>query len=133
MLAAIRSLPSDAKVAYACRPLEEVAFWAAQLVAIDAHTGRRMVPMCFQADLEGVTTGAQISADVASPLFQWAPQRTLYPDSSAHPSSASVATFLKDNGIDYIYADALHPNSLVPDAIPIATEGANQVLRVPMT
>ena len=131
MLAAIRSLPSDAKVAYACRPLEEVAFWAAQLVAIDAHTGRRMVPMCFQADLEGVTTGAQISADVASPLFQWAPQRTLYPDSSAHPSSASVATFLKDNGIEYIYADALHPNSLVPDAIPIATEGANQVLRVP--
>ena len=131
MLAAIRSLPADAKVAYACRQLEEVSFWAAQLLAIDAHTGRRVVPMCFQADVFGTTTGGQISADVSSPLFQWAPQRMLYPDSSVHPPSASVATFLKDKGIDYIYADALHPNTLVPGAIPIASSGQTQVLRIP--
>jgi len=49
----------------------------------------------------------------------------------AQPSAARVVSFLKANGIDYIYADALHPNTLVPDAIPIATSGETQVLRIP--
>ena len=44
---------------------------------------------------------------------------------------ASVASFPKDNGIDYIYADALHPSSLVPGAVSIATSGDTQVLRIP--
>ena len=55
----------------------------------------------------------------------------LYPDSSAQPTPASVAEFLKANGIDYIYADAMHPNTLVPDAIPISTSGDTQVLQIP--
>ena len=44
-------------------------------------------------------------------------------DRRARPSPANVAAFLKANGIDYIYADAVHPNTLVPDAVPIATIG----------
>jgi hypothetical protein len=131
ILAGIRDLPPDAKLAYACRPLEELTFWDARLLGVDAHTGRRIMPMCFQADFFGQLIGGQKSADIASPLFKWAPQRALYPDAGAQPSAASVASFLKDNGIDYIYADALHPNSLVPAAIPIATSGATQVLRIP--
>ena len=60
-----------------------------------------------------------------------APQRALYPDADAHPSTESVTSFLRDNGIEYIYADALHPNSLVPGAVPVATSGDTQVLRIP--
>ena len=36
--------------------------------------------MCFQAETFGLMTGTPKSADVPSPLFQWAPQRALYPD-----------------------------------------------------
>ena len=32
---------------------------------------------------------------------------------------------------DFIYADALHPNTLVPDAVAVATDGQTQVLRIP--
>ena len=74
--------------------------------------------MCFEADFFGQLVGGQKSADIANPLFQWAPQRALYPDANARPSPASVAAFLKANGIDYIYADTMHPNTLVPDARP---------------
>jgi len=128
-LGAIRNLPSGAKVAYACRRFEEAAFWASQLASLDAHTGRPFVPMCFQAETYPALFGRQLSPDVASPLFELAPQRTLYIDSKAVPSSMELATFLKDHGIDYIYADALHPNSLVPDAVPIAP--GSSILRVP--
>ena len=131
VLEEIKALPADAKLAYACRPSEEAAFGNAQLLGLDAHTGRRIVPMCFQAESFPILTGTPMSADVPSPLFLWAPQRKLYPTSRAIPSAASVASFMKDNGIDYIYADALHPNSLVPNAIPIATNGETQVLRIP--
>jgi hypothetical protein len=131
ILAAIRSLPADAKLAYGCRPAEESAFWNSQLLGLDVHTGRRVVPMCFESETTGLMTGTPISADVASPMFQWAPQRTLYPDSNAQPSTAAMVAFMRANGIDYIYVDALHPNSLVPDAVPIATSGDTQVLRIP--
>ena len=131
ILDAIRGLPADAKVAYACQPFEEAAFWDARFLGVDARTGRRVVPMCFEAETFVAMTGAVPAADVPSPLFQWAPQREIYPDSGAHPSPARVAAFLKDNGIDYIYADTLHPNTLFPDAIPIATEDDTQVLRLP--
>ena len=50
---------------------------------------------------------------------------------NARPSAAEVAAFLEANGIDYIYADAMHPNTLVPDAILVATSDGVQVLRLP--
>jgi len=76
-------------------------------------------------------TGTVISNDRPSPLFQSAPQRSLYPDSSAKPSSDSVAAFLKAHGIDYIYADAAHPNTLVSEATTVASAGEFQLLRIP--
>ena len=121
IVATIKGLPTDARLAYACQPSDEVAFWTARLLGIDAHTGRRIVPMCFEADTFGLMNGTPISADVPSPLFQWAPQRRLYPDSDARPSPEDIALFMKANDIDYIYVDAVHPNTLVPDAIPVAT------------
>ena len=88
--------------------------------------------MCFQADFFGQLIGGIKSADVPNRLFLRAPQATLYPRFGVHDRQLrSVAAFLKANGIDYIYADAMHPNSLVPDAVPIATSGDTQVLRIP--
>jgi hypothetical protein len=131
ILAAIRNLPPDAKLAYACRPAEESAFWNSQLLGLDVHTGRRVVPMCFESETTGLMSGTPVSPDIASPMFQWAPQRALYPDSRAQPSPAVVAAFMRVNGIDYIYVDRVHPNTLVPGAIPVATDGQTQVLRLP--
>jgi hypothetical protein len=131
ILAAIEALPEGAKLAYACHPFEEVAFWNAGLQGLGTHTGRRIVPMCFQAEAFGPLVGIPMSAEAVSPRFLMAPQRSLYTNADAKPSAASVASFLKENGIDYIYADALHPNSLVPGAILIATIGETQVLRLP--
>jgi hypothetical protein len=131
LLGAIRQLPPDARLAYACRPFDEAGFADPSLLSIDAHTGRRVVPMCFEANFFSTLLGAQRSVQVPNATFRWAPQRTLYPDAEADPSSAAVAAFLKDNGIDYIYADARHPNSLVADAVPIATSGEGQVFRIP--
>jgi hypothetical protein len=131
LLSAIRQLPSDARLAYACRPPGEATFAQPQLVSIDVHTGRRVVPMCFQADVASSLIGGEWSPQVPNASFQWAPQREIYPEAAARPSSATVAAFLKDHGIHYIYADAKHPNSLVGDAEPIAASGDFEVLRVP--
>ena len=131
LLDEIRQLPADAKLAYSCRPLEEVGFATPRLLSVDAHTGRRIVPMCFEAETLSALNGAPLSDQVENLFFPWAPQRALYPNAAARPSSAAVAAFLKDHGIGYIYADALHPNSLVDGAIPIATSGEGRVLRVP--
>ncbi len=125
----IERLPPDAKLAYACGTYEEVGFAGSRLLSIDAHTGRRVVPMCFEADTP-ILMGAELSPLVPNVFFTWAPQRSLYPDAAADPPPAEVAAFLKANGIDYIYADAKHPNTLVPDAVPVATSGDGQVLEV---
>jgi hypothetical protein len=87
--------------------------------------------MCFDAEVLSTMIGAEISERLPNLYFSSAPQRALYPDASADPSSAAVTAFLKDHGIGYIFADAQHPNSLVDDAVPIATSGDSQVLRVP--
>jgi len=55
----------------------------------------------------------------------------LYPDPGSHPSAAEVIAFLKRYRIEYIYADAQHPNDLVDDAVLIATSGDAQILKVP--
>ena len=75
--------------------------------------------------------GGTSSSQTASADWPWAPQRVLYPNATARPSSAAVAAFMKENGIDYIYADAKHPNTLVSDAVPVARSGDAEVLRVP--
>ena len=131
LLETIRRLPADAKLAYACHPLKEVGWVTPGLLSIDAHTGRRIVPMCFEAETLSALIGAHPSGQVENLFFKGAPQRTLYPDAEARPSSAAVAAFLKNHGIDYIYADAQHPNSLVSDVVLIATYGGAEVLKVP--
>jgi hypothetical protein len=131
LLESIRQLPPDAKLAYACRPLEEISFADTSLLSIDAHTARRVVPMCFQADVFSTQNGVWPSAQVPTAGFTLAPQSILYPDADANPSSEAVAVFLKIHGIDYIFADQRHPNSLVPDAVPIAASDHGEVLRVP--
>ena len=131
LLQAIDQLPTEAKLAYRCGPFEEATFGTPNLLAIDAHTGRRIVPMCFEADVFSLAGGAEPSAQMPSADFTFAPQRALYPDAAAHPSSAAIATFLKGHGIDYIYADVEHPNSLVLDAVPIAKIGDAEILRLP--
>ena len=131
LLEAINRLPSGAKLAYSCQPSEEISVWESRLISVDAHTGRRMIPMCFQSEFFGALTGTAISRNVPSPLFAQAPQRRLYPDADARPSSAAVRRFVREHDIHYIYSDTMHPNALVPDAITIARFGTAELLRVP--
>ena len=131
VLAAIRDLPADAKVAYACEPLNEVAFTVPRMVSIDAHTARRVVPMCYQADFFSTLIGGERYTTEPSPAFLVAPQRVVYPDAAARPSTEVVVAFLKVHGINYIFEDPRHPNTLVPDAVPIAVSGGAALLRVP--
>jgi hypothetical protein len=131
LLEAIRQLPPDAKLAYACLPFEEVSFGTPRLLALDAHTGRRVVPMCFEADNFSQLLGGPRAVQVPNAAFISAPQRLLYPDAAADPSSTAVSAFMKDHGIEYIYADSAHPNSLVADAVLVARSGDAEVLRLP--
>ena len=85
LLRVIEQLPADAKLAYACRPFEEVSFVNSKLLSIDAHTGRRVVPMCFQADTIGPFYGAEPSSQVPDAGFAFAPQAALYPDCDGPP------------------------------------------------
>jgi hypothetical protein len=131
LLGAMRELPAKAELAYGCRPFEEVSFGTPQLISIDLHTGHRVVPMCFTGEVFSFLNGAELSDQIPNLYFRAAPQRTLYPDATTHPSSSTVASFLKDHGIEYIYADAIHPNTVVDYAVPIGTSGETQVLRIP--
>jgi hypothetical protein len=130
LLESIRALPPGARLAYSCEPFEESGFGVPRMISVDAHTGRRVVPMCYEAEVFSELIGAERSLQVQNSAFQWAPQRVVYPDAAATPSSAEVAAFLKGHGIDYIYADALHPNTLVDDAVPIATSEGVVVLKL---
>jgi hypothetical protein len=131
MLESIRRLPDNAKVAYACQSFEEISFVNSKLLSIDAHTSRRIIPLCFEPDVNGSLLGAEVSDQVADAGFALAPQSELFPDAAARPSPAAVKAFLARYRIDYLYADAAHPNTLVPDAVPVAAVGAFQLLRVP--
>src|SRR4029079_19250183 len=103
---------------------EEFAIADASLLSVDAHTAHRIVPICFEGDVFGTLFGVPASSSVPVAGVRLAPQSTIFPDAAARPSSAEVATFLKGLGIDYIFADAKHPNTLVPEAIPIAESTA---------
>jgi hypothetical protein len=131
ILSAIRELPPDAKLAYACQPYEELAFWNPKLESIYAHTGRPVVPMCFEAEVFSSMVGGTVAPDVPAPFYEHAPQQLLFPTSTSRPGSIEVAEFLKSNGIGYIYVDRQHPNTLVTDARLITSDGEVELLRVP--
>ena len=100
-----RSLPADAKLAYGCLPAEEAAFWDAQLLGLDAHTGRRVVPMCFESETFGADDrDADLARASPARCSVGAPARAL-PRLGLAAVARGVATFLKANGIDYIYVD----------------------------
>ena len=122
----IRSLPASAKLAYACRPATELGYWQAELGGIYAHTGKRVLPTCFQ--FEGLTWAA--SADVPSAAFLASPLGRIFPTVGSRPTSDEVRKFLLSEGIAYIYADARHPNTLVADATPVTVDGDFQVLEI---
>ena len=127
VLASIRALPADARLAYACLPDEG----APALISIYAHTGRRVVPLCFEVDTWSPMLGASQTGAPENPAFRLMPQYDLFKDRSTPPSSPRIVAFMKEQGIEYIYADADHPNVLVPEAVPIARSGSAFVLRVP--
>lgn len=131
LLAAIRSLPPTAKLAYTCRPLEEQSVWDPRLLALSAHTARRIIPMCFMADSFGPLVGGDTSLETMSPLFASAPQRMLYPSYDSAPSKIEILRFLNEHGIAYIYEDAAHPNRIAPGAIQVAAVGEFRILKVP--
>jgi hypothetical protein len=131
LLTSIGELPAGAKLAYACRPFEEFSFVDSSLVSIDAHTGRRVVPMCFQADVFSSLNGGKTDRTVPAAGFPISPQATLFPDASARPSVTEITAFLRANDITYLYVDAQHPNTLVPGATVSASSGQGALLQIP--
>jgi hypothetical protein len=127
----IRTMPPQAKLAYACAQVEEVAPWDARLISITAHTGRKVVPLCYQADVFGVQLGQTPDLTVPGPFFILAPQRALWPSHLAKPSAAEVANFMRTHHIDFILADTKHANTLLPDATPIYSERGITIYRRP--
>ena len=73
MLAEINRLPADAKLAYACLPSEENAFWTARLISLAAHTSRHIVPMCFQAETFGLMSGGRAFGGPCQPSLRDGP------------------------------------------------------------
>lgn len=130
-LSRLRALPPGSKAAYGCRAVENFAPWDASLISIDAHTGVRMVPMCFMADRPRRILGRELDPSLESPFFRAAPQRALYPDAAARPTTDAIESFLRSNGIDYVYTDAAHRDPLVPGATPVLSVGAVTVYRLP--
>jgi hypothetical protein len=112
ILDAIRHLPKEAKLAYRCSLFEEAAVWDARLISITAHTGRRVVPMCFQADIFGPQLGLAADPTRAGPFFAVAPQRSIYPTHDSSPSRGQVLDFLREHQIGYLLVTPDHP--LIP-------------------
>lgn len=130
-IAYIRDLPDVAKLGYACAQVEEVAVWDARRISITAHTGKQVVPLCFQADILSSQFGQPLDPTVPSPFFALAPQRSVWPSSTARPTIEQIEGFMNDWGIRYILVDATHPNSLVPAAQPIFQVGNVTIYELP--
>jgi hypothetical protein len=131
MVAAIRALPVEAKIAYACRKLEEFAWWDPRLLGLAEMSARPVIPMCFEGDPLPFLHEQNASEDVENQFFRFAPQRSLYPTSTATPSTSDVEAFMRHHGIMFIYADPDHPNTLVPEAEVVARIGERLLLRLP--
>jgi hypothetical protein len=113
VLEALRSLPGNAKAAYACSPIENFAPWDASLVSLDAHTGVRMIPMCFMADRPRRVLGRELDPGIESPYFAVAPQSRLWPSPTSTPSEDEIRALLDEYDIDYILVDPAHPDTLL--------------------
>jgi hypothetical protein len=131
ILTAIEATEPDSKIAYQCRPLEEIAIWDPRLASIDAHTGRRVVPLCFQANIAGGMTGGTSDPEAMGPTFLVAPQRELFPEASARPSPQQLRAFLQQHGVDYLLVDPVHPDELMLGGTPIAQGGVYTLFRLP--
>ena len=129
-LAAIGRLPDGAKMAYSCTSYEVFAPWDSSLIAIDAHTRVRMVPMCYSADRQRELLDRPLDITLPNPFFTNAPQRVLYPNAGARPTPNEILRFLRLNRIDYVYSDGTHPNTLVSDAMPILTADDVSIYRL---
>jgi hypothetical protein len=131
VLDTISALEPDAKLAYACNPGEEIAYWDPRLLSIDLHTGRRIIPLCHQTNALGVIVGGEAVRWETVPSFVYAPQSQLFPTRSARPPPEEVTAFMEREGIGYLYVDAVHPNTLVPEAVPVLVVGETMLLQLP--
>ncbi len=129
LLAIIRDLPADARVAYACRSDEEATYGTPNLLALSVYGGHPLIPMCFERDLFGAYASGTLSSDRPN-ADVWAPQKSLYPNADARPSSEQVAAFMREHGIGYIFVSSRYPNTLVAGAVPITTSGEFQLLQL---
>jgi hypothetical protein len=126
----IADLPSDAKLAYVCGVKEEIGFGTPQLLSIDLHTGRRIIPVCFAAEKLSQMVGAAESDTHPSLYFAGSPQQELYPDVGSRPAEAEVERWLDGHGIDYLYIDAAHPPLLQGTDV-VVSNGDVSIRRVP--
>ena len=131
LIAEMRMLPAEAKIAYSCGNAEELAYWLPRLLAISVHSERPFIPMCFQTDSFAPLIGGAQTVDSPSPLFATAPQLTLYSNGTREPTRDAVVAFMKRHGIEFIYSDRAHPNRLISDAEELATIGDFRLFRVP--
>ena len=122
-LARLRDLPPGSKAAYGCTSTENFAPWDYSLISVEAHTGVRLVPMCFMADRARRLLGRELDPLVESPYFRVAPQRQLYPTATARPSDLDVDLFLRSKGIEFVYTDAWHTDTLVTTTTPLFRSG----------
>jgi hypothetical protein len=131
VLAAIRELPPPAKVAYRCANNEEISYWVPRLLAIGVRGDHPIIPLCFETDSFSELTGGTRDPATASPLFLSAPQLDLFPSPSANPRPDDVAAWMRAQGIEYIYADLRHPNTLVPEAHVVTQVGDFALFELP--
>jgi len=131
VLAAIRELPPPAKVAYRCANNEEISYWVPRLLAVGVRGEHPMIPLCFETDSFSEFSGGARDPATASPLFRSAPQLHLFPNASANPRPDDVAAWMRAQGIEYIYADLRHPNTLVPEAHVLTQVGDFSLLQLP--
>ena len=82
-----------------------------------------------QTDRDGSWV-ASWTRSIESPFFKPVAAASAVSGRVSDPAAADVRAFLATHGIGYIYADAAHPNSLVPDAIPVFSADGLTIYRI---
>ena len=130
LLTAIRSLPPDAKLAYACSPLEETSLGVPQLGSIDAHADRRIIPVCFNAEILSSLNGAHITQRPKPVLPRCPATRTL--SSAALEPVGSRDSPMAFGAWDHTFLRRRdHPNRLSPGSRVVAEDGEASILQCP--